>query len=83
MTDPREHRWPGGRRLRTQRRGRGAPTASHGGGGDPGTARTRDQWLQALGLPAESAVLNDEPQPHAATAFGLFTVKPAPMSVST
>jgi hypothetical protein len=23
------------------------------------------------------------PHPHAATAFGLFTVKPAPMSVST
>ena len=34
-------------------------------------------------VPASSAVRNDEPQPHAATAFGLFTVKPAPMSVST
>ncbi len=83
MTGPDEHRWPGGLHDRTQRRRRGGSTASRGGRGDPGTARPADQWLQALGLPADSAVLNDEPQPHAATAFGLFTVKPAPIRVST
>jgi hypothetical protein len=41
------------------------------------------QWAQDRAVPASSAVLKLDPQPHAATAFGLFTVKPAPMSVST
>ncbi len=45
--------------------------------------RAGPQWWQAPGLPVESAVRNEEPQPQAATAFGLLTVKPAPMSVST
>lgn len=42
----------------------------------------RAQW-QAPGDPADSAVRKDDPHPQAETAFGLFTVKPAPMSVST
>ena len=37
----------------------------------------------APGAPSSSAVRKLEPQPQAATAFGLLTVKPAPMSVST
>jgi hypothetical protein len=41
------------------------------------------QWLQPPGLPDDSAVRKDDPHPQAATAFGLLTVKPAPMSVST
>ncbi len=48
-----------------------------------GALAARVQWLQAEADPAESAVRKLDPQPHAATAFGLFTVKPAPMSVST
>jgi hypothetical protein len=41
------------------------------------------QWAQERAVPASSAVRKLEPQPQAATAFGLFTVKPAPISVST
>jgi hypothetical protein len=68
----------GGRRRRL--------TAERAGGrqrmqpGDPGPGA---QWWQAPGLPADSAVRNDDPQPQADTAFGLFTVKPAPIRVST
>src|SRR5436190_14557753 len=43
-------------------------------GGVPATA----QWAQARAWPESSAVRKLEPQPQAATAFGLFTVKPAP-----
>jgi len=52
------------------------PSSSAGAGG-------RRQWAQAFGLPSSSAVRKLEPQPQAATAFGLLTVNPAPMSVST
>ncbi len=52
------------------------------GGGEAGIGRPEAQW-QAPGEPADSAVRKDEPQPQAETAFGLLTVKPAPMSVST
>ena len=41
-----------------------------------------DQWWQAPGLPADSAVRKLLPQPQPETALGLLTVKPAPMSVS-
>jgi hypothetical protein len=41
------------------------------------------QWEQPFGEPVSSAVRKLEPQPQAATALGLLTVKPAPMSVST
>jgi hypothetical protein len=41
-----------------------------------------DQWWQAPGLPADSEVRKLLPQPQADTAFGLLTVKPAPISVS-
>src|SRR5205823_6499327 len=41
------------------------------------------QWAQERALPASSAVRKLEPQPQAVTAFGLLTVKPAPMRVST
>jgi hypothetical protein len=41
-----------------------------------------DQWWQAPGAPADSEVRKLLPQPHADTAFGLLTVKPAPISVS-
>src|SRR5690349_20363978 len=42
-----------------------------------------DQCAQLLAVPASSAVRKLEPQPQAVTAFGLLTVNPAPMSVST
>ena len=42
-----------------------------------------DQCEQPFGAPSSSAVRKLEPHPQAATAFGLLTVKPAPMSVST
>ena len=45
--------------------------------------RSVGQWEQPLGAPPSSAVRKLEPQPQAATAFGLLTVKPAPMRVST
>jgi hypothetical protein len=45
-----------------------------------GTVR---QWAQERAVPASSAVRKLEPQPQAVTAFGLLTVKPAPISVST
>src|SRR5947207_7978773 len=48
-----------------------------------GDASGAGQCAQARGLPVSSAVRNDDPHPQAATAFGLFTVKPAPISVST
>ncbi len=41
------------------------------------------QWAQDRAVPSSSAVRKLDPQPQAATAFGLLTVKPAPMSVST
>src|SRR3954447_5236049 len=41
------------------------------------------QWAQARAVPESSAVRKLDPQPQAATAFGLLTVKPAPISVST
>jgi hypothetical protein len=41
------------------------------------------QCEQPFGEPVSSAVRKLEPQPQAATAFGLLTVKPAPISVST
>ena len=47
------------------------------------SAHGRDQWEQPLGAPSSSAVRKLEPQPQAATAFGLLTVKPAPIRVST
>jgi hypothetical protein len=49
----------------------------------PHRGATPGQWAQLLGAPLSSAVRKLDPQPHAETAFGLFTVKPAPMSVST
>ena len=45
--------------------------------------RSIDQCEQPFGAPSSSAVRKLEPHPQAATAFGLLTVKPAPMSVST
>ncbi len=52
--------------------------------GGVGTAEEAPgQWLQERAWPASSAVRKLDPQPQAATAFGLLTVKPAPMSVST
>ncbi len=48
-----------------------------------GVAGRSDQWAQERAEPSSSAVRKLDPQPHAATAFGLFTVKPAPISVST
>ena len=49
-----------------------------------GEARVAEsQWEQDWALPESSAVLKLEPHPQPLTAFGLFTVKPAPMSVST
>ncbi len=45
-------------------------------------AELRGQWLQPPGLPSESDVRKLLPQPQADTAFGLLTVKPAPISVS-
>ena len=45
--------------------------------------RPLGQCAQPLGAPPSSAVRKLEPQPHAATAFGLLTVNPAPISVST
>ena len=50
-----------------------APAVSAGGG----------QCAQPFGAPPSSAVRKLEPHPQAATAFGLLTVKPAPISVST
>ena len=41
------------------------------------------QWEQERGEPASSPVRKLEPQPQPETAFGLLTVKPAPMRVST
>ncbi len=41
------------------------------------------QWEQERAVPASSAVRKLEPQPQPDTAFGLLTVKPAPMRVST
>ena len=46
-------------------------------------ARSDGQCEQPFAEPASSAVRKLEPQPQAATAFGLFTVNPAPISVST
>jgi hypothetical protein len=51
--------------------------------GDRRSIRAAVQWWQAPGAPSDSAVLNEEPHPQAATALGLLTVKPAPISVST
>jgi hypothetical protein len=55
--------------------------------GDPAASGLRmgrvDQWEQERAVPASSAVRKLEPHPQADTAFGLLTVKPAPMSVST
>lgn len=45
--------------------------------------RGEGQWEQDFAWPLSSAVRKLEPQPQPVTAFGLFTVKPAPMSVST
>ena len=41
------------------------------------------QCAQERALPASSAVRKLEPQPQPETAFGLLTVKPAPIRVST
>ncbi len=41
------------------------------------------QCEQERGVPSPSAVRKLEPQPQPETAFGLLTVKPAPISVST
>ena len=41
------------------------------------------QWEQLRAVPASSAVRKLEPQPQPETAFGLLTVKPAPIRVST
>jgi len=47
-------------------------------------ARARSgQCEQLRAWPASSDVRKLEPQPQPETAFGLFTVKPAPISVST
>lgn len=67
------------------------PVGGTGGSGysslGPSSARatlvTERQCEQLFGEPVSSAVRKLEPQPQAATAFGLLTVKPAPMSVST
>ena len=49
----------------------------------PSGAVRRGQWEQDRGEPASSPVRKLEPQPQPETAFGLLTVKPAPISVST
>ena len=41
------------------------------------------QWAQERAAPASPSVRKLEPQPQPDTAFGLLTVKPAPMRVST
>lgn len=48
-----------------------------------GAALAVRQCEQPFGAPPSSAVRKLEPQPQADTAFGLLTVKPAPISVST
>ena len=57
--------------------------AARGRGRGPGLAAGGRQCEQPFGAPPSSAVRKLEPQPQAATAFGLLTVKPAPISVST
>ena len=64
---------PVARRVRRISRGAAAPRGAGEGG----------QCAQDRAVPSSSAVRKLEPQPQAATAFGLLTVKPAPMSVST
>ena len=66
------------RRWRPATRRRREAPFHRGGRARPGT-----QWWQAPGAPSESAVRKLLPQPHAETALGLLTVKPAPISVST
>ena len=45
--------------------------------------RRSGQWAQERAEPASPSVRKLEPQPQPETAFGLLTVKPAPMRVST
>ena len=61
----------------------GIPAASSGGSWRARVARRAGQWEQERAVPASSAVRKLEPQPQPETAFGLLTVKPAPMRVST
>ena len=64
----------------------GVPAAGVRGSRGRGRSRPgarRGQWEQERGVPAPSAVRKLEPQPQPETAFGLLTVKPAPISVST
>ena len=46
-------------------------------------ARARVSASSTSGCPPSSAVRKLEPQPQPLTAFGLLTVKPAPIRVST
>ena len=73
-------RVPGNERSRRSPGGFGRIGRGAGASPAPGAV---GQWAQDRAVPASSAVRKLEPQPQAATAFGLLTVKPAPMSVST
>ena len=59
------------------------PAASSYVEGRSALADRSGQWAQARAAPSSSAVRKLDPQPQAATAFGLLTVNPAPISVST
>ena len=63
--------------------GAGGSCADGSRAGSVRPRRSPRQWEQERGAPASSAVRKLEPQPQPETAFGLLTVKPAPMSVST
>ena len=58
-----------------------AEPAASSGGDQPSTAPTA-QTVAARSA-ASSRTWNEEPQPHAATTFGLLTTKPAPWRPST
>lgn len=75
---------PPRRRVRLTNDSRRSP----GGSGSRAKVRPlgpgpEDQCEQPFGAPPSSAVRKLDPQPQAATALGLLTVKPAPISVST
>ena len=72
----------GGAGNGTSKRRRAIPTASCATRGGR-HRRPEGQCEQPRAWPASSAVRKLEPQPQPETAFGLLTVKPAPMSVST
>ena len=71
------------KRRRGCRRRRGESDARCGAESLTPPALAGRQCEQERGVPSPSAVRKLEPQPQPETAFGLLTVKPAPMSVST